>query len=158
MNFKSTVTSDTKSIDNMIRRLGKVEDYEAEYGYFEGDIHQSSGLDITALVTVLEEDRPFMSLAMELCDQKIEVSNQWKRDLWDYLRGNGTIVSFYKLIGKIGEKAVEDAIQYGDWINTHPNSPDWAEYKFVKYGVSQPLIETGEMLYSVKSKAKKRNP
>ena len=153
MNFKSTVTSDTKSIDNMIRRLGKVEDYEAEYGYFEGDIHQSSGLDITALVTVLEEDRPFMSLAMDLCDQKIEVSNQWKRDLWDYLRGNGTIIQFYKQIGKIGEKAVEDAIQYGDWL---PNDPSWAEYKFVKYGVSQPLIETGEMLYSVKSKANKR--
>lgn len=154
MNFKSTVTSDTKSLDNMIRRLGKVEEYEAEYGYFEGDIHQSSGLDITALVMVLEEDRPFMSLAMDLCDQKIEVSNQWKRELWDYLKGNGTILSFYKQIGRIGEKAVEDAIQYGDWI---PNSPEWTEYKFIKYGVSQPLIETGEMLYSVKSKANKRN-
>ena len=153
MQFKSTVKSDTKAIESMMRRLGSVENYHAEYGYFEGEIHQSSGLDITALVTVLEEDRPFMTLAMDICDQRVEASNGWKKDLWDYLLGSGTIIQFYKKVGKIGERAVEDAIQYGDWI---PNRPSWAEYKYEKYGVSQPLIETGEMLYSVKSKAVKR--
>lgn len=158
---KSTTTSDLSNIDNMMNRLNSIVKYDVEYGYFEGDIHESSGLEFVDLVTILSEGdgvhlppRPFMDLAYDSVERHFAVDGKWKRDVWSYLAGNGNIVSLLKQFGKIGESYVEDSIIFGSWIE---NAPDWAAYKFSKYGHSYPLIETTEMLESVKSKVNKHD-
>ena len=66
MKISSTATLDLKQINSLIRRMTSLETHEAQYGYFAGDIHQSSGLDMAVLVNTLQEDRPFMEYAGDM--------------------------------------------------------------------------------------------
>jgi hypothetical protein len=161
LKIKSTTTSDFKQLDSLFKRLDTIEKYDVEYGYFEGDVHESSGLEFVDLVTILNEGdgvhlppRPFMELAYNSVDRHFEVDKRWKERVWQYLSGTGNIISLMKDMGKIGQNHVEDAIIFGMW---EENAPDWAAYKFSKYGHSIPLIETTEMLESVKSKVNKHD-
>lgn len=132
--------------------MKSLESHEVEYGYFEGDIHNSSGLDMAYLVGKLEEDRPFMEYAESLTDRHFAIDNRWKRDVWGYLCGTGTIIQLLKSFGKIGEKYVQASIDTGDWL---PNAEWWRQAKIETYGSTSVLIQTGEMYESVKSKVRK---
>lgn len=149
MKFSSSATLDLKQIDAMMRRLQSLDSHHVEYGYFEGDIHQSSGLDIAELAATLNEDRPFMNLAYQMVDSHFETSKLWKKNIWNYLKGQGTVTQLYKEFGRIGEVYVQASIDTGDWI---ANEDWWTQAKIEKYGSTAPLIETGEMYNSVKSK------
>lgn len=149
LNITSSATLDLSQINSMMRRLKEVDSHEAEYGYFRGDTHQSSGLDIAKLAETLEEDRPFMQYAERLTNDYFNVSSGWKATLWNYLRGQGTINQMYSEFGRIGEKYVQASIDTGPWRD---NVEWWKQAKIDRYGTTAPLIETGELYDSVTSK------
>jgi len=152
MNITSSATLDMKQIDAMIRRMHSLESHEVEYGYFEGDIHTSSGLDMAELVSELNKDRPFMVYAGDMVERHFDSSKMWKNDVWNYLKGNGTVIQLYKSFGRIGETYVQASIDVGDWL---PNEEWWRQAKIEKYGSTAPLIESGEMYNSVSSRVVK---
>lgn len=161
MKFTSTAKSDTKELDNMFRRLQSLENYEAQYGYFEGDIHQSSGMPLPYLVELLCNGseslnippRDFMGLAKDMTQQHFEVAGRWGNDVWNYLKGQGTVIQLYKQFGRVGEKYVQAAIDVGNW---QQNVDWWREAKITAGNSPAPLVETKEMYESVRSKAVKR--
>lgn len=155
MKITSKVTSDQKQITSLIRRLQSLESHEIQYGYFQGDIHQSSGLDIAELAELLNFGtdnilpRPFMAAANDSAERYSQTSNEWKRHIWSYLCGGGNISQVLGKIGLAYNRFIPQAILFGDWPR---NSDEWAAWKFEKYGSSQPLIETSELMDSSKVK------
>ncbi len=151
MKLTATATHDYKAIDMLMRRLQSLNTHEAHYGYFQGDIHEDSGLDIADLAGHLNEDRPFMYYAEELTARHFEVTSQWKRDIWQYLKGVGNITTLLRQFGRVGEINIQAAIDNGDWT---PNVEWWREAKIAMYGnsASIPLIATGELYESVSTR------
>lgn len=149
MKISSSATIDLKEINSLIRRMSSLESHEAQYGYFAGDIHQSSGLDVAVLVNTLQEDRPFMDYAGDMMERHFEASNLWKKEVWCYLAGRGSIIQLLKQFGRIGETYVQASIDTGDWL---PNAEWWREAKIALYGSTAPLIETNEMYESVSTR------
>lgn len=155
-----TSKSNLKQIESLMNRVNSIKDYEVQYGYFEGDIHQESGLDIAQLAEMLNFGtdsiiaRPFMELAGDMVERHFEVSNQWKKDTWNYLRGQGTIITLLKSFGRVGEVSVQGSIDTGDWAE---NAEWWKTVKFERYGSSAPLVASQELYDSVKSKVVKVN-
>lgn len=156
--IKSTTTSDTSKIDGLLTRLGSLNKYEVAYGYFEGDIHNESGLDIAYLAEMLNYGtdkimaRPFMDLAGDMVERHFEVDSEWKNDIWRYLGGLGQIKTILGQFGRIGETYVQASIDVGDWAE---NVDWWKQIKFEKYGSSAPLIASQELYNSVDSKVVK---
>jgi hypothetical protein len=155
MNITSSATLDMKQINAMLRRMESLETHEAQYGYFEGDTHLSSGLPMPWLVKTLNEDRPFMDYAGDMVERHFDSSKMWKNDVWNYLKGTGTVIQLYKSFGRIGETYVQASIDVGapDWDNVEW----WRKAKIEKYGSTAPLIESGEMYNSVSSKVVKHS-
>lgn len=151
MKIVPTATHDYSQIERLMRRLHSIEEHEVQYGYFAGDIHEDSGLDIAELAAYLNEDRPFMQYAEELTQRHFEITSQWKRDVWDYLKGTGNITTLLRQFGRIGEINVQASIDNGEWLE---NIDWWREAKIAKYGVqaSVPLIASGELYESVDSR------
>lgn len=153
IDVKSKVKCEMKEINNLFKRLETLEKYSVEYGYFEGDVHKNSGLDIAHLAEMLNygtDDiiaRPFMSMANDSAQRYSESSNEWKRWLWGYLKNGGRITQFLHKVGVACNRFIPQAILYGGWES---NSDWWAKVKFEKYGESQPLIETRELMDSSK--------
>lgn len=151
--MKTTVESDFKQIDALLKRVGSLTSYEAEYGYFEGEIHESSGLDISDLAHVLNEDRPFMDMARDEVQRHFQVDTIWKHQVWQYLAGKGAVTHLLKDFGRIGESYIQSTIANN--ADSWPNVEWWAKAKFEKYQRSIPLIETGELFDSIKIKVRK---
>jgi len=156
--IKSSATSDTRKIDGLMNRLTSLNKYEVEYGYFEGDTHNESGLDIAHLATMLNYGtdniiaRPFMDLAGDMVERHFDIDNQWKRDIWRYLGGLGQIKTILSQFGRIGEIYVQASIDTGDWED---NVEWWKQAKFEKYGSSAPLIASQDLYNSVEVKVVK---
>ena len=153
--ISSTTKSDMSQITGLFTRLNSLEKYEVEYGYFEGDIHNESGLDIAYLAEMLNygtDDiiaRPFMNFAGDMMDRHFEVDSQWRKELWQYLCGKGQIKTILKQFGRVGEAYVQASIDVGDWAE---NVEWWKNYKFQKYGQSAPLLASQELYNSVDSR------
>ena len=150
--IKSTVKSDTSKIDGLLNRLGSLNKYGVAYGYFGGDIHNKSGLDIAYLAEILNYGtdriiaRPFMDLAGDMVERHFEVDSKWKRDIWRYLGGVGSIKTILAQFGRVGETYVQASIDVGDW---EENVEWWKQTKFEKYGSSAPLVASQELYDSV---------
>lgn len=153
--MKSTVESDFKQIEALFGRVESLTSYETEYGYFEGDVHESSGMDISDLVYILNEDRPFMDMAKDEVQRHFQVDTIWKWQVWEYLAGKGKVTELLKDFGRIGESYIQSTIANN--AETWPNAEWWAKVKFERYQRSIPLIETGELFDSVKIKVRKLN-
>lgn len=150
--IKSEVKSDTKKIDGLFNRLTSLDTYEVAYGYFEGEVHNESGLDIAYLAEMLNYGtdkiiaRPFMDLAGDMVERHFEVDSEWKRDIWLYLGGVGNIKTLLAQFGRVGEIYVQASIDTGDWED---NVEWWKQAKFEKYGSSAPLIASQDLYNSV---------
>jgi hypothetical protein len=158
--IKSTAKSDTRKLDGMFNRLRSLDKYEVAYGYFEGDVHDDSGLDIAHLAEMLNYGtdnipaRPFMDLAGDMVERHFEIDNQWKRDIWRYLGGLGQIKTILAQFGRVGETYVQASIDVGDWED---NVEWWKQAKLIKYGssASAPLIASQDLYNSVEVKVVK---
>jgi hypothetical protein len=158
LSISSKVTEDTRELDNMLRRLQSLQTYEVQYGYFAGDTHNESGLDIAYLAEMLNYGtdqiiaRPFMDLAGDMVDRHFQVSSRWGKDIWQYLTGVGNIKQILKQFGRVGEVSVQASIDTGNWED---NVEWWKQAKFEKYDESAPLIASQELYHSVTSKVVK---
>jgi hypothetical protein len=158
--FKSKVTSDQKDILAMIKRLHKLEEYQAEYGYFDEDAH-SSGLSMSHIAYIHEngEDsndipaRPFMSQAGDYHAAKFESKVGWKQDVFNYLKAGGRIDKFYLSFTREGIDSIQTAILRQDF---EPNAPHYLAYKVRTFGHDLILIASSEMYEGAKGKAVKR--
>ena len=160
MKISSKVTSNQKDINNFLRRLQALEESEAQYGYFDEDVHKSSGLkmsDLAAFLSYGDKDTPprtFMLTANDSAKRWAETSNQWKVDIWRYLYSGGGVNAVLKKIGTACNRFIPQAILYGGYAR---NVDWWAKVKFDKYQESQPLIETKELMNGSKVKVVKVN-
>jgi hypothetical protein len=162
MTFKisSTATIDTKEMTKFLDRLRDLNTHEVQYGYFEGDTHQDSGLDIAWLAATLNYGnknipaRPFMDLAGDMVDRHFQISKKHGVEIWQYLCGVGTIKTLLKQFGRVGETYVQASIDTGEWVD---NVEWWKQIKFEKYQQSAPLVASQELYESVKSKVVKSN-
>lgn len=132
-----------------------LESMHVEYGYFEGEIHQSSGKPIAELAALLNDGygntpaRPFVDDAIDAMDRWFQVNRDWSKDLWLFLKDGGRVDSFYIKYGKVGADAIRRMIDVNDYAD---NIDWWEDLKRKKYGVSIPLMETGELYDSAKYK------
>lgn len=155
MKITSKVTSDMKGIDQLFKRLEAIESMHGEYGYFEGDIHKGSGLPMTDLVSMLNDGykdipaRPFVDDAINSMHRWFQVTTDWKKDVWSYLRDGGRVDSFYIKYSKIGADAIRRMIDVNDYAD---NVAWWDKMKQAKYGSSIPLVETNEMYAAARHK------
>jgi len=158
MKITSKVTSDQKQIASLIRRLQSLESHEIQYGYFQEDTHDSSGMPISELAAILNfgtDDipaRPFMEAASDSAGRYSQTSNEWKRSIWSYLCGNGNINQVLGKVGVVYNNFIPQAIMFGEW---QANGLEWSKYKFETYGSSQPLVETSELMANSKVKVVK---
>lgn len=154
MSFKSTVTSDTKQIADVIQRLKRLESYSVEYGYYDEDLH-SSGKGMATLAAIHEygdgaiPERPFLSQADDYLGRWYEVSNRWKQDINNYLKNGGNIVSVLTYEGNRGSDAIQTVINRQDFVE---NVAWWREWKQAKYGHSDILRASNEMYEGAKVK------
>jgi len=160
LKISSSATLDTKEMTKFLNRLRDLNTHEVHYGYFEGDIHEDSGLDIAWLAATLNYGnenipaRPFMDLAGDMVDRHFQISKTYGVDIWQYLCGTGTIKTLLKQFGRVGETYVQASIDTGTWED---NVEWWKQIKFDKYNRSAPLVASQEMYESVKSKVVKSN-
>ncbi len=160
LKISSKATIDTKGMTKFMNRLRDLDTHEVHYGYFLGDTHKESGLDIAWLAATLNygnDDmpaRPFMNLAGDMVDRHFQISKKHGPEIWQYLCGVGTINSLLKQFGKVGETYVQASIDTGDWVD---NAEWWKQAKFEKYGRSAPLVASQELYEDVKSKVVKSN-
>lgn len=157
MKITSKVTSDLKPLSNLLRRLKLVDEWEAEYGYYEDDAH-SSGLNMAELArmqndgTAFIPDRPFMDETDKAVGRFFQVNKKWANELNAYLRNGGSIKGIYQHYANLGADYVRTTIDIGDWAD---NAEWWRQAKIEKYGTTAPLIETQELYNSAKGKARK---
>lgn len=160
--IKSKVTSDNKELDRFLSKLLALDTNEVQYGYFAGEEHNESGLDIAHLAEMLNYGtdsilaRPFMDFAGDLVERHFQVSTRYAPEIWSYLVGTGakSITQLLRQFGRVGEISVQGSIDNGDWAE---NVEWWKQIKFEKYGSSSPLIASQELYDSVKSKVVKVN-
>ncbi len=160
MTFKisSKVSVDNRELNKFLNRLRDLHSHEVQYGYFEGDIHQDSGMDIAALAEMLNYGtdriiaRPFMDLAGDMVERHFQIARRSGTEIWQYLTGTGNIHTLLKQFGRVGETYVQASIDTGEWAD---NAEWWKQIKFEKYGTSAPLVASQELYESVKSKVVK---
>lgn len=158
LKISSEVKEDRRQLDSFFRRLESLTTHEVQYGYFEGDTHNESGLDIAYLAEMLNYGtdeiiaRPFMNLAADMVDRHFQVSRRWGKDVWLYLTGTGNIRQLLKQFGRVGEVSVQGSIDTGDWAD---NVEWWKQAKFEMYGQSAPLVASQELYESVSSRVVK---
>lgn len=149
--FSSKVTSDQREIRNLLNRLGKLEEYEAEYGYYADQGSADSKLPLSDLALVHNfgsekhsiPPRPFMEQTNDFVTMQLEITTRWVDDLYKYLKNGGQVTKLYKSFAKEGADSIQRVINRQDFL---PNTPDWEAHKLKVYGHQHILIETG-LLY-----------
>jgi hypothetical protein len=158
--FTSKVTSDQKDILAMIKRLHKLEEYQAETGYFDEDEH-SSGLSMSHLAYIHEngEDsndipaRPFMSQAGDYHEARFESKVGWKNDVFNYLKSGGRIDKFYLKFTREAIDSIQDVLNRQDFA---PNEEHYKNFKLRTFGHDLILFATSELYEGARGKAVKR--
>lgn len=144
-----------KGIEQFISRLQKLDTYHSEYGYFEGDIHQSSGLPMAELAGMLNDGygdipaRPFVDDAINSMTRWFQTNKTWKVDVWNYLKNGGRVDSLYKKYANIGADTIRAMMDVNDYAD---NVKWWEDMKIAKYGSTRPLVETTELYDSASAK------
>jgi hypothetical protein len=158
--FSSKVTSDQKDILAMISRLHKLEEYQAEYGYFDEDEH-SSGLSMSHIAYIHENGeesnnipaRPFMSQAGDYHAARFESKLGWKNDVFNYLKHGGRIDKFYIKFTREGVDSIQTVMNRQQFVE---NAPHYAAYKNRTFGHELILFATSELYEGARGKAVKR--
>lgn len=160
-NIKAKVTSDFSSLTRLLKRMESLENHEVEYGYFAGDIHQSSGLPMAELAGLLNDGtehipaRPFVDDAILAYDRWFDTSKEWRIDVTSYLTdAGGNIRTLYAKYGRYGVDAIKMKIDVNDYED---NDAAWKQMKLEMYGKSMPLVETDELYESGKYRVRKIN-
>ena len=154
----SSVKLDKRALESTIFRVRQLNDTEILTGFFEEDKYDTDNYGkYVAEIAWLNErgagmqvpSRPFMattfrkkSFTAEYAKAMAEVATQ------ALTLGRGE----NRLLGNLADlvrKTMQNTIR--DWT-TPPNSPEWA----AKKGRNDPLVDTGKMLNSVKSKVRRK--
>lgn len=146
MKFTGKTISDMKPLNELLKRLTKLDTTHVEYGY-DSTIHEGSGLPLSELAAIHEygwygnPERDFMHQTD--INMRLEHKNKFASDAEEYLYYGGNIVSLYTQFGKLGTAMIKDTISAGNFTE---NS---AMTLSLKEG-NKPLIDTGELMNSAK--------
>jgi hypothetical protein len=141
MKFTGKTISDMKPLNELLKRLTKLDTTHVEYGY-DSTIHASSGLPISELAAIHEygwygnPERDFMHQTD--INMRLQHNNKMVSDVEEYLYYGGNIVSLYTQFGKLGTDMIKETISSGHFTE---NSAMTIKLK----GRNEPLVDTGEL-------------
>ena len=159
MKFKSTVKSED-SLKAFMNKVTKLTEYKAEAGFYKEQYHSESKMSMANLATILNygvkngekgwkiPPRPFFYKAW-IASLNID-SKDTCMAVRSYLYGGKPIRTVFKELADKLAQRVTMAITAG----SSATIPDNAEVTIRLKGFNYPLVETGKLASSVKSKVK----
>lgn len=149
IDVKNEVSCDMKGLDELILKLKSLEKSWVEYGYYDNDTHDASGLPMSQLAAYTEfgnedgtrEPRPFMAQSgIYFTLTKMNIVKLWFRR---FQEGKQPPAALLGRIGVSGVQQIKETIMYQNFPKLKPST-------IKKKGNDTILIETGEMEKSAK--------
>ena len=156
MKFKSTVKSED-SLKAFMNKVTKLTEYKAEAGFYKEQYHSESKMSMANLATILNygvkngekgwkiPPRPFFYKAW-IASFYLTFDDSFKL-VKDYLYGEVKIRTAFKKLSDKLANVISTTMVSGDYV-------DNAEVTIRLKGFNYPLVETGKLASSVKSKVK----
>ena len=143
------VSCDMKGFNELMLKLKSLEKGYVEYGYYDNDTHDASGLPMSQLAAYMEfgnedgtrEPRPFMAQSgIYFTLTKMNIVKLWFRR---FQEGKQSPAALLGRIGLSGTQQIKDTIGYQNFPKLKPST-------IKKKGDDTILIETGELEKSAK--------
>lgn len=145
MKFTGKTISDEKPLNELLKRLTKLENTSVEYGYDATPHH--SGKTLAEIAAIHEygmygnPERDFMH--QTFINLSLFESPKILKNAEEYMYYGGNIMSVYANIGKMAISMITDTISAGNFTE---NAPMTIALK----GSNKPLIETGQLQHGAK--------